>query len=182
MEGRSSEVLCDLVLTDAVLRLTGARVVTLHVKDAPVFVSDVTESDVPQIVDWLDVHHAALAGRLRGWMAEGRLRVFQSAYYTSCKTFWDLPGDVEAAYKDAEVVILKGDANYRRLLGDLHWPYATDFAEYARSFWPSPGLVCLRTMKSGVAIDISKSAQAAAMAERPKDWLTSGVFGQVLAG
>lgn len=38
------EVLCDLVFVDSILRLTDASVV-LHVKDAPVFVSDVTEKD-----------------------------------------------------------------------------------------------------------------------------------------
>jgi hypothetical protein len=28
-----------------------------------------------------------------------------------------------------QVVLIKGDANYRRLLGDLHWAHDTDFAE-----------------------------------------------------
>lgn len=181
LDNHGLEVLCDLVLADTMLRLTEIASVTLHVKDSPVFVSDVTEADVPRILEWLDERHSALAGRLRGFMAEGRLSVFQSPYYTSCKTFWELTDDVAAAFKDAAVVILKGDANYRRLLGDLHWPYGTDFAAYARSFWPSTGLVCLRTMKSGVAIGISQEKQASAKAERPNDWLTCGVFGQVLA-
>ena len=44
------EVLCDLVLVDAILRRNAGATVTLHVKDAPVFVSDVTEKDV----GWLD--------------------------------------------------------------------------------------------------------------------------------
>lgn len=40
----AQEVLCDLVLVESILRLTSANV-TLHVKDAPVFVSDVTEEE-----------------------------------------------------------------------------------------------------------------------------------------
>ena len=39
------EVLCDLVLVDAILRRNAGATVTLHVKDAPVFVSDVTEKE-----------------------------------------------------------------------------------------------------------------------------------------
>ena len=34
--------------------------------------------------------------------------------------------------------------NYRRLLGDLHWPYSTDFDDFARSWWKGAGLICLR--------------------------------------
>merc|ERR1712048_1198635 len=92
-----------------------------------------------------------------------------------------LPSDLRATYEEAAVVILKGDANYRRLLGDLHWPYDTDFSAYAQSFWPSPGLISLRTMKSGVALGIPAEAQEEAKLARPDDWLTSGVYGQVLA-
>ena len=44
------EVLCDLVLVDAILRRNTSATVTLHVKDAPVFVSDVTEKDVGWLV------------------------------------------------------------------------------------------------------------------------------------
>jgi hypothetical protein len=44
------EVLCDLVLVDAILRRNAGATVTLHVKDAPVFVSDVTEKDVGWLV------------------------------------------------------------------------------------------------------------------------------------
>ena len=32
-----------------------------------------------------------------------------------------MPESLQEAYSKAEVVITKGDANYRRLLGDLHW-------------------------------------------------------------
>ena len=41
----------------------GSMSVSIHVKDAPVFVSDVTESDVPGILDWLQEHVPPLAER-----------------------------------------------------------------------------------------------------------------------
>lgn len=67
------------------------------------------------------------------------------------------------------MVILKGDANYRRLLGDLHWPYDTDFATYAASFWKGKGLISLRTMKSGVALGVEAMQQRRAR-EESADW------------
>ena len=45
----------------------------------------------------------------------------------------------------------------------------------------TPGLICLRTMKSGVALGVSEQQQSRAQAAQPEDWLTSGTFGQVLA-
>lgn len=181
LDNHGLEVLCDLVLADAILRLVGPSSVSLHVKDSPVFVSDVTQEDVPGILAWLDEHDSALAGRLRMGIADSRLSVVPSPFYTTARTFWQLPADLTSIYTEAAVVILKGDANYRRLLGDLHWPYDTDFGSYVRSFWPCPGLVSLRTMKSGVALGISEDKQAEAKAAHPNDWLTCGVYGQVLA-
>lgn len=78
-------------------------------------------------------------------------------FYTSAQSMWEMPPHLAAIYAEAAVVILKGDANYRRLLGDLHWPYNTNFHDYAASFWPGSGLVCLRTMKSGVALGITEA-------------------------
>jgi len=181
LDNHGLEVLCDLVLVDAILRLAGPSSVSLHVKDAPVFVSDVTEADVPVILDWLGERDAALAGRLRAGMADGRLRVVSDSFYTTARPFWELPSGLSAEYAEAAAVILKGDANYRRLLGDLHWPYETNFGTYVQSFWPSEGLVCLRTMKSGVALGITQEKQAEAKKARPEDWLTCGVYGQILA-
>lgn len=181
LDNHGMEVLCDLVLVDALFRAGNVASVTLHVKDSPVFVSDVTAADVPGILQWLEEQDSPLASRLRSFMDDGKLKVLPHEFYTSAKAFWAMPAELKQAYQEAEVVILKGDANYRRLLGDLHWPYDTDFAAFASSFWPSHGLVALRTMKSGVALGISAEKQAEAIAARPKDWLTSGVYGQVLA-
>jgi len=181
LDNHGLEVICDLVLVDALLQLSGCSSVALHVKDSPIFVSDVTEADVPGILDWLEGRMPPLASRLRSWQKEGRLKVVSSDYYTTALPFWQLPEDLESMYREAAVVFLKGDANFRRLLGDLHWAYDTDFQKYTESFWPSDGLVSLRTMKSGVAIGIPEERQTAAKAQRPSDWLTSGVFGQVLA-
>lgn len=181
LDNHGLEVLCDLVLVDAILRLTDASSVALHVKDAPVFVSDVTSEDIPGILDWLATQDANLARRLRESLASGRLQIVPDAFYTSALTFWELPQHIEKAFSEAAAVILKGDANYRRLLGDLHWPYDTDFQGYVSSFWPKSCLVSLRTMKSGVALGISKEKQQEAIAARPNDWLTCGVYGQVLA-
>lgn len=92
---------------------------------------------------------------------------------------WAMPPPLRAALGSASVVVLKGDANYRRLLGDLHWPHDTPFAEVT-AYWPATStLAALRTCKSGVLIGVKATVEAAAAAAHPDQWLTGGLYGVV---
>ena len=56
--------------------------------------------------------------------------------------FWQMPVPLRA-YRD-QALVTKGDANYRRLLGDRHWAHDTDFAElmgYGRGARRAPHVV-----------------------------------------
>jgi Damage-control phosphatase ARMT1-like domain len=57
-----------------------------------------------------------------------------------------MPQRLRDELADSAVVFVKGDANYRRMLGDRTWPLDTPFADVA-AYWPAP--VCpLRTLKA----------------------------------
>jgi len=51
-------------------------------------------------------------------------------------------------------VVLKGDAHYRRALGDAIWPPKTPFGEATRYF-PAP-LLALRTLKSDPIVGLAE--------------------------
>jgi hypothetical protein len=65
---------------------------------------------------------------------------------------WDLPPHLERLLAGAKLVILKGDANYRRLVGDAIWPAETPFVDVAAHF-PAP-LLALRTLKSDPVVGL----------------------------
>ena len=69
------------------------------------------------------------------------------------------------------------DANYRRLLGDLHWAHDTPFATLL-DYFPTP-VAALRTCKSGVCVGVEPAVEAAAAAAHPDKWLTGGLYGCV---
>jgi hypothetical protein len=73
-------------------------------------------------------------------------------------------------------VISKGDANYRRLLGDRHWAFTTPF-EGIMSYFSAPVLV-LRTCKSNVMCGLAAGQDEALMGEDP-DWMTDGQWGLI---
>ena len=74
-----------------------------------------------------------------------------------------------------DLVVLKGDANYRRLLGDRLWPLDAPFHEVA-AYFPAP-LLALRTLKAELGCGIPRERAEKAEAERPGTWMTDGVFG-----
>mmetsp|Transcript_9809 Transcript_9809/g.31053 ORF Transcript_9809/g.31053 Transcript_9809/m.31053 type:complete len:142 (+) Transcript_9809:1020-1445(+) len=92
--------------------------------------------------------------------------------------FWEMPDELHARLAEAVLVLTKGDANFRRLLGDLHWPHDTEFADLMREYWPT-SLAALRTCKSGVLVGVAPAVEAAAAAAEPEKWLTGGVYGMV---
>jgi len=71
---------------------------------------------------------------------------------------------------------LKGDAHYRRMLGDRHWPFDAPLDD-ATGYLPSPTLA-LRTLKSEVAVGLSEEAMARARAGSA-DWAINGEWGVV---
>lgn len=60
-----------------------------------------------------------------GFHAEGQLVIRPSQYWTAGGSFWRLPHEAPDLYRDlqtAELVIFKGDLNYRKLTGDVRGP------------------------------------------------------------
>ena len=176
------EAVADLLLVDGILRIAEPAAVVLHVKDRPVFVSDVCAHDIDPTVDWLDARGGvALAGRLRKALADQRLQVSADPFYTSASAWWEMPDTLREEYAAAGLVICKGDANYRRLIGDRHWAHTTPFPDLMRSYWPT-SVCALRTCKSGVLVGVDAAVEAAASASATdvmSKWLTSGKHGVV---
>jgi hypothetical protein len=74
--------------------------------------------------------------------------------------------------------MLKGDVNYRRLLGDAHWPPTTPF-EQATAYFPAP-LMALRTLKAELVVGLRVDEAERRQAQDP-DWLVNGRYGLVQA-
>ena len=172
------ELVSDLVLVDGLLTAEAVGQVTVHLKGHPTFVSDATIDDVHDTLEALTDAKAAsvraLAGRLRTALASGRLRLRNGWVWTSPLRARELPAHVRAEIARADLLITKGDANYRRLLGDRQWDFTTPFAE-AIAPLPVP-VLALRTHKSEVAAGLSPDQVDRLNAEDP-DWAVNGEWG-----
>jgi uncharacterized protein with ATP-grasp and redox domains len=174
------ELLGDLCLAEYLLSTAQVQTVRLHAKVHPTFVSDAMIVDVHTTIAWLR-HHAdralrTLGARLHAYVRQRRLHVYTHPFWTSPLPLWEMPDDVRALLAEADVVLAKGDANYRRALGDAHWPLTTPLADIV-SYCPAP-LVFVRTCKAEVMAGLS-SAQVHELHLRDPAWLTNDAWGVI---
>ncbi|MFZ0546675.1 MAG: damage-control phosphatase ARMT1 family protein [Candidatus Promineifilaceae bacterium] len=180
LDNAGVELVCDMCLTDFLLFSGQAASVRWHMKTHPTFVSDATIHNVYQTIDWLknstlpilfDMGH-----RLQAYLDWGRWELVDHPFWTSPLPMWQLTADLAEQLSQADLIITKGDANYRRLLGDRHWPFTTPFSEIV-SYAPAP-LLALRTLKSEIAAGITADKIKLAQEEDP-DWLIDGRWGLI---
>ncbi|MFF3109175.1 damage-control phosphatase ARMT1 family protein [Kitasatospora sp. NPDC057904] len=169
------ELLPDLVLIDHLLAAGRAAQVVLHVKPQPYFVSDATPADVLAALQRLcaapEPAASAVGERLWEAMAGGTLAVRTHPFSCAPLPYADMPEDLRAEFAGAALTILKGDLNYRRLVGDRRWPPTTRFAETA-GYFPSP-VAALRTLKSDVIVGLD-APTVARLDGTGTAWRTSG--------
>ncbi|MEI7643405.1 MAG: damage-control phosphatase ARMT1 family protein [Chloroflexales bacterium] len=177
LDNVGAELVHDLALADALLAV-GLRVI-MHAKPHPTFVSDALITDVRLTMGWLaelPSPAAAIGARLGAALDAGRLELRDGWYWTSSLAGWELPADLRADLATSGLLISKGDANYRRWLGDRHWPYATRL-DHVLAYLPAPMLL-LRTCKSDVAVGLDPARMAEAAARDPQ-WITGGRWGVI---
>jgi len=174
------ELVSDLALVDGLLDTEAVDRVVIHLKVHPTFVSDATIDDVHETLRALmasdDEAVQALAGRLHAALGSGRLRLRDAWVWTSPLRARELPVHARAELARADLLISKGDANYRRLLGDRHWDFTTSFREAVAPL-PVP-VLALRTHKSEVAAGLP-GAQVDRLNEVAPDWSVNGEWGGI---
>jgi hypothetical protein len=188
------EMLADLVLVDHLLQAGQAASVALHVKPSPYYVSDATTADVLACLRRLAAAPAGpapagpapggpapggaarIAARLTAALRAGQLTLATHDFYCAPWSYHRLPADLADCYRRASLTLLKGDLNYRRLVGDRAWPPTIPLASVTAYF---PGRVAaLRTLKSDVVAGLDP-AVVRRLDATGQPWRTNGQHGLI---
>ena len=111
---------------------------------------------------------------LRDAEKSGHLMFTPSLFLCTALAGWEMPLSMVSSFHQQDLLIAKGDANYRRLVGDLHWKYETE-KKRVLDYYPCPMLL-LRTLKSNVNVGISLEKQEQAKSF-DDSWDCSGKVG-----
>mmetsp|Transcript_10808 Transcript_10808/g.14027 ORF Transcript_10808/g.14027 Transcript_10808/m.14027 type:complete len:440 (-) Transcript_10808:312-1631(-) len=177
------ELICDLCLADYLVSSGVAEKVVFQLKAHPTFVSDAMSKDMMWMIDTMaeldDEKYPFCKSTGLKWqslVAEGKWELKENFFWVQPQPFWDIPEDLRSELGESSIVFVKGDANYRRLLGDRYWPLSTPFTDVANYF---PTRLCaLRTLKAelgcGLLDDKVKEAS-----EKDDKWMVSGRWGVI---
>eukprot|EP01065_Artemidia_motanka_P016632 TRINITY_DN20251_c0_g1_i2.p1 TRINITY_DN20251_c0_g1~~TRINITY_DN20251_c0_g1_i2.p1 ORF type:complete len:413 (+),score=133.13 TRINITY_DN20251_c0_g1_i2:67-1305(+) len=174
------EIFSDLVLLTFLVSRGLADRAVIHLKVWPYFVSDARVEDVQGMLGWLrgagqPVALREFGAQCAGLVAEGKLVLSNHQFWNSPNDYRALPADIVRTLRSACVVLVKGDLNYRKLVGDRHWPHDTPFAT-AVDYFPAP-VAALRTLKSEVVVGVAAARERAVIDSQgwPK-WAVCGDF------
>ena len=179
VDNAGSELAMDLVLADRLLQHVTDRVV-LYLKTHPTFVSDATPEDVWIMLQEMRQRGGAiahLAERLVTNWESGRLLFVPHQYWNSSTLLRDMPKELHERINTSRLVIIKGDANYRRAVGDCLWPADTPFSD-VMSFLDAP-VLCLRTLKSDPIVGSPAPAVAEELDHSDPTWRVNGKRGLI---
>lgn len=180
-DNAGTELALDLVLVDFLLRARGVEKIVLHLKPQPFYVSDAMPQDVERTLAAFETAHdetRAVANRLREHIKRKRLALRVHWFYPTPLHYFEMPDDLFEMFRAADFVILKGDVNYRRAVGDAHWKPTLAF-EYATRYFPTP-FVCLRTLKSDPIVGL-RADQVEELNRADREWRVNGKRGVVQA-
>ncbi|KAM9355215.1 damage-control phosphatase ARMT1 [Pholidichthys leucotaenia] len=181
LDNAGFELVTDLVLADFLVASGLARQINFHGKSIPWFVSDVTAKDFQWTVRMaMATNHMWTSKRGVQWQSYLKAGVwhyhdhqFWTQPHEFCAMAADAP-DLYATLQAADLVLFKGDLNYRKLAGDREWDHTVAFGTALQGFGPAP-LCSLRTLKANVQVGL-QPGQAEKIASYDANWMTSGSY------
>jgi len=158
----------------------------MRVKDQPWFVSDTTIPDITWTMNQMSRasdNTKPLADLSKKWSS-----YFQTGVWVvKADSFWTYPHsfnlmtstdpDLYLELGEADMIIFKGDLNYRKLVGDLNWETTTSFKSALQGFLPST-VLSLRTAKADVMVGL-EPGQAEIVTKVDPSWMITGQWGVI---
>ncbi|MCE5259118.1 MAG: protein-glutamate O-methyltransferase family protein [Chloroflexi bacterium] len=174
------ELLTDLALADMLLYRRYAAQVVLHLKAQPYYVSDAMPEDALSSIAALVAHPelalASLGARLQNWVECQSLCLQAHPFWVSCLALCEVPADLELELSHANLLLFKGDVNYRRLLDDRHWPFDTSLVSIPNRL--PQNYLALRAIKSELVCGLEAS-QVARLQLLDPQWMVNGRWGLI---
>mmetsp|Transcript_87929 Transcript_87929/g.175886 ORF Transcript_87929/g.175886 Transcript_87929/m.175886 type:complete len:479 (+) Transcript_87929:23-1459(+) len=178
------ELVTDLLLADFLVTSGIASTVVFQLKAHPTFVSDARACDLEEHVNTLSGLNpetnpgcSELGARFRAHLSSGSWVLQEHLFWVQPGAMWEMPAGLRSELsEESALAFTKGDANYRRLLGDRQWALDAPFQGVCGYF---PTVLCaLRTLKAELGCGMGEHHTNRAAAEDEK-WMVNGRYGVI---
>lgn len=181
LDNAGFELVTDLVFADFLVSAGLAREVHFHGKCFPWFVSDVTVKDFWWTIrQTMATNHRWMSksgAQWQSYLKKGTWSYHDHPFWTQPHEFCDMAVDAPDLYatlQGSDLVLFKGDLNYRKLTGDRDWNHTVSFDTTLRGFGPAP-LCSLRTLKANVQVGLQPD-QGEQLSSQDPEWMTSSKY------
>jgi len=178
LDNSGVELFTDILMAVRLLKRSYTKQVMLHTKAYPTFVSDATSADVVflqnQLTDERDQATNDVLQLFRKYRKSGQLKISSDPFWNAPLHFYQMPKVLSASLAKSDLLIFKGDANYRRIFGDRIIPTGREQINLSQ-YLPAKSLA-IRILKSEIMVGLSNEIYQS-MQKRDKDWLLNGRYG-----
>ncbi|KAG2229726.1 hypothetical protein BDF21DRAFT_116454 [Thamnidium elegans] len=201
LDNSGFEVYVDMILADWLLQSKKASKIVFNCKTIPWFVSDVMPKDMPMMFEnCLDTDFfpgketrtqqdvdalVTMVKRWQGYVANGQLEIRSHDFWCSGLSYWYMESEAPELFnemKQSDLVIYKGDLNFRKLVFDCDWPVTTPFKDaigpsMANNF---TNIITLRTNKADPVVGLSEETKLDIESRATREeWRFSGKYAVV---
>lgn len=180
LDNSGMELLTDLLLVKWLLDQGIVEIAVLHTKAYPTFVSDATNDDVLMLLSFLKEKGSDTSidfvDSLQQFIDEGKLKMVTDRFWNAPLHFFEMTTNIFAELSDSDLIVFKGDANYRRIFGDRQLPMESSARELS-GYLPAPGLA-VRILKSEIIVGMDSDRTRELQISDP-DWLVNGKYGVI---
>ena len=173
-DNSGAELFSDIYLAVFMIVHDYVNKVVLHVKSYPYFVSDATIDDFGRLVNILTKNKSN--SQLLELLSKKKIEVKTHKFWTEAKYFYELPKDLGINKNSTNLLIVKGDLNYRRLVGDKNWKSTDSFEK--RCLIRDIPVIAPRVLKSDVLVGVEPVFISIAKAQ-DKKYKTDGKWGVI---
>lgn len=179
LDNAGYELFTDLCLAEFLVSMKLVNQVVFHCKQLPWFVSDASQQDVCWMLDQMVTsEHPDIIKLGKIW----KKHLTDGVWVLTDHKFWTTPyefaamktvaADLYVQLQESQLVIFKGDLNYRKLVADRNWLYAMPFSESLGGFHPT-AVCALRTLKADLVAGVDEDNVMAAK-NKTTEWMVNG--------
>ena len=167
LDNSGTELFSDLYLALKILDLYPEKKLIIYPKTQPLLVSDAMQGDIDILLKQLEEEFSS---KYNQHVSNGRIQVRLLSEWCLPMHFTDMKSTLSSEIDKNDVLISKGDANYRRFYEDRVVP--TDFVGGAQLCNKQ---FALRTLKSEIIAGLDKN-KATEIGAEDKDWMKNGKY------
>ena len=174
LDNAGTELFTDLIFAHFLIENSLMDQVHLHFKLKPIFVSDALVSDLYSLLDFIEqIGDQKFSLSIKNFIGNGKMVLHEHIFWNAPLPYHQFPVELAGQINKQELLISKGDANYRRFFGDRKIP--SHITPNVLVDYLDINTFALRTLKSEIQLGLT-TEQLMNLRQSDPEWMVNGNY------